>query len=214
MKLCGKGLHDLDDPVVAVNNGHGSLRCGPCRTAGSRAYRAAHPARFDYVAYNRAWRKAHPDRNRANGRALYAANPLPHRASTSAWRKAHPELVRAARRNSRHIRRAAIGNDRMAAAVLIALQKACRGLCQYNINCPPGTPATDLDHIIPLHPRAGEPTGRHVLENLTWSCHECNCGAGGKHNLPLDIWLGPRRAVAFLRQHAKLLASVRANGTP
>jgi len=100
-----------------------------------------------------------------------------------AWMASHPEQRRANLRNHRAARRAAIGDDRVSAAEQAAL------LAQPCVYC--GAPATELDHIVPLRPRAGEPAGRHMRENLAPACHDCNVA---KRNLPLDIWLARRRA--------------------
>jgi len=179
VKLCGAGLHDLDDPAAAyISPLCGARICGPCR----RAYDSARD----------------PEIRRARTRAWYAANTERSLANDRANRAAHPEQHRANLRNHSARRRAAIGDDHVSAAEQAALLEASDGRCVYRIRCH-GAPATELDHIVPLRPRAGEPAGRHVLENLAPACHECNCGAGGKHNLPLDIWLGPRRAPVITR---------------
>lgn len=62
MKLCGKGLHDLEDPAVGIISG-GRLRCAPCRKVYDEGWREAH--REQQQAYGRAWREAHPEPRRA-----------------------------------------------------------------------------------------------------------------------------------------------------
>lgn len=199
MKLCGAGLHDLDDPaVVYIVPNSGARQCAPCRCARARAWRAANPE--VRRANTRAWRAANPERSRALDRKWRMANLAQHRADVRAWCMANRNRVHANVRNYIVRRRAAIAEDRVPAAaqmMLLALP------CAY---C--GVAATELDHIVPLCPRAGEPAGRHVLENLAPACGPCNRGPGGKFNLPLDVWLPPLRVAAFRRRHTKLLAHV------
>lgn len=171
MKLCRAGLHDLDDlAMVYITPSTGRRECGPCNRARSRAWIAANTERAR--ANRRAWYVANLDRVRANARTYarvqYAAD------SAHQIANAHNQKAR---------RRAAIGDDRVAAADQAAL------LAQPCAYC--GEPATELDHIVPLRPRVGESAGRHVRENLAPACSTCNRAKGNK---PLDIWLARRAA--------------------
>lgn len=165
MKLCGKGLHDLDDPAI-VTHINGRRRCGPCLREWYRMQYAANP--YPKRALARKWAATNPERNRGN---------------VISWQIANPEQRRAGNRNFMARRRAAIGDDHVSAADQAAL------LAQPCAYC--GAPATELDHIVPLRPRAGEPAGRHVLANLAQACRDCN---RSKSNLPLDVWLQRRSA--------------------
>jgi len=44
----------------------------------------------------------------------------------------------------------------------------------------------NIDHVVPLTPRKGEPKGTGWIENLAAVCFKCNISKG---NLPLDVWL-------------------------
>lgn len=130
-----------------------------------------------------AWRATHSAQHRAYLASHLEQRHVAARVYAAAWVAAHPAQARANHRNVRIRRRAAIGYDHVSAAEQAALLILPCAYC--------GAPATELDHIVPLRPRAGEPAGRHVRENLAPACCDCN---RQKSNLPLDVWLARRAA--------------------
>lgn len=98
MKLCKRGLHDLDDPeMVYVNPASGHRQCQPCRLEGmrlaGRRRRALDPEgeRKRARENTRRWRAQNPDRARANERAWYAENREEILERKRRWREANPE---------------------------------------------------------------------------------------------------------------------------
>ncbi len=151
--------------------------------ARTNALRKANPTKARAAANARY--AAKPEQYRAADRARYAANPEKYRAPERAKRKADPAKYRAYERNSRNKRRGA-GGDGVPAMQEDALYDAVGGRfggrCTY---CEKETWRLELDHIIPLKPRAGEPQGQHTLDNVIPACHSCN---GSKKRIPLAEW--------------------------
>lgn len=69
---------------------------------------------------------------------------------------------------------------------LDALIESANGLCAYCTQPWDGRGGLEVDHIVPLSPRPGEPVGSGDIGNLACACRTCN---RSKTNKPLDVWL-------------------------
>ena len=175
MKLCGKGLHDLDDPAVAyIAPYNGQRRCGPCILTRARAC----PERRTSVANQaraRAWRVANPERALSSARAWVAANRVRVHKNNSARRAANPAINAIG-----HARRRACIAQVLAtltAAEWEAILEAAGHACIY---CG-SQEQPSIDHLTPLS-RGGD----HTAENVAPACRPCN---SQKHTKTVEEFL-------------------------
>jgi len=193
VKLCRKGLHDLDDPAVSRQRPDGRRRCKPCSTVSKRAYAAAHPeiARAAH-AYQQAWRVANPEV------ALDISRE---------WRATHPEEARAYYRTNHARRKRRDPNADLTAKQWKVLQEVWRGRCAY---CGKALQLgeTDQEHVNP-----NLNGGSLTLSNIVPACKTCNSAKGTKI---VEQWLSQGRAQTFRSRHAKRLAQAEVilNRTP
>lgn len=176
MKLCGKGLHDLDDPAVAyIRPSTGERQCGPCMRAYGRVWVATHRERVS--ATDKARYAADPERVNAANRAWREANPervhMRARAYAKDWVVANPERAYTNRRKQNARRRARIANvlATLTAAEWEAILDAAGRACIY---CGSQEHITQ-DHLIPIS-RGGD----HTTENVAPACLPCNQSKGAK----------------------------------
>jgi len=171
-----------------------------------RRYIAAHPgwqlahtrARAT-TGYFRDYHRAHPEYHHHPWIGEYRERGL---ASAQRWRAAHPEIVRANSRISSARRDRRDSNPDLTADQWLALLQVARGRCQYCLKVIEPEEIT-VDHVEP-----NKNGGSLTLTNVVPACASCNHGIGGKHAKTVEQWLPPRRALAFRRRHAKLLARI------
>ncbi|MDX2334090.1 MULTISPECIES: hypothetical protein [Brevundimonas] len=179
MKTCRKCGKEL---VVGENWLEGNQRtnnyiCRPCASASRAKCRADNPEREAQRAkewrdanpdYLRTWRKAHPEKWKADRQAWARANPEKVRAKDKAWRTANPDKVIAngARRRARQ--RTALCPARNDAE--IARVYALAQLLTLTF----GTPY-HVDHLIPL-----AKGGKHHEANLVVMRADLNLAKGDR----------------------------------
>jgi len=121
--------------------------------------------------YNRAYRQAHKEEERADGRKYRQSHKEETRASHRAYNQAHPEVGRAST-HQRRARKLAVGyehiDDRLVFEQAGYRCQLCGRKTRLDFNRDhPLYP--NLDHIIPLF-RGGS----HTWGNVQCLCHECN----------------------------------------
>jgi hypothetical protein len=72
------------------------VTCRPCNTLSKRQWRLENQAHVQ--AYNRDWKRSHPELVRAQSQRTYKRDPAKMIARADAWRRAHPEQRRATKR--------------------------------------------------------------------------------------------------------------------
>lgn len=158
--------------------------CKACQRAGRAAYqRKWKRANIEKdKAMTAAWHEKNPTYERERARRLWKNDPV-YRARIKvfarAWAKETPEYYRAASK----LRRARLRGVECAFTIMEAreLFDEYRGLCVYCLSR-----ATTLDHVVPV-----SKGGAHTKANLVPSCKSCN---SSKHDRPLIVWLSERKA--------------------
>lgn len=131
-----------------------------------------------------AWREVNQEEQNAKKRAKYANDPEPAKAmarmwyennreralaNMRRWEQNNPEIVKVHRKNTKAKRRSAAIVADLTPEQWMSIWNEFDGLCFW---C--GGEATDLDHIVPLVPRAGGLQGHHTMGNVVPSCGPCN----------------------------------------
>lgn len=166
MKLCRKGLHDLDDPAVAfIRPSDGKRRCGPCKREYGAKWHVANPERTH--EYSARWRAAHPEGDREHGRTWHEAHPEYAREHAAKWIAANPERRRTNNRNHAARRRARIAQvlATLTPQEWEAILEAAGYACVY---CG-ATEHITQDHLVPIS-RGGD----HTANNVAPACDSCN----------------------------------------
>ena len=147
-----------------------------------------------YSQASREWRQKHRERQRANDRRRYAANPEMGRERSQRWRERNRELVNQRAREAHHRywrdpKKRAQMLSRMHARRLKVQEGASAEMVEqmaamYEMPCTycGSTEDIEIDHIYPL-----SRGGKHELRNITPACGFCN---RSKKNRLLSEWLG------------------------
>jgi 5-methylcytosine-specific restriction endonuclease McrA len=137
-----------------------SIWCIHCRRLVARRYGSEHKA--DVAARGRAWREAHPDKNKAKLRQFRAANRENCNEYCKRWYRQNKDTKRATvnRRKARKLEAAGTATPSQIAARV----SFYGGRCAY---C--GGPYEHLDHVIPL-----ARGGSNWPANLRPACGPCN----------------------------------------
>lgn len=183
---CGLSKELTEYHVDRTNREGRRIVCKVCVRAKSRAHYYANHA--DRLAYQKTYYAGHKDWAAKYGKAHYQANKAAYKANADAWRKAHPEEDRAARREwvkknpelRKHIAKACSHKRRAqkrGSAVIDnitlsqwLLRKSVFGDCCAYCGIPEDAVGSlSADHVIPL-----SRGGLHILSNLRPACKSCN----------------------------------------
>jgi ABC-type nitrate/sulfonate/bicarbonate transport system substrate-binding protein len=149
VKICRKNLHQFE--------GH---RCLECHKISSKAWKKAHPERC--AADTKAYHKVNPGKYIETKKAWDKANPDKINAISKAWKKANPDKHSAAQAKRRAAKLNATPKDlsREDWNKINEFYKEANRLTKET-NIP-----HEVDHIIPLQPKEGDPKGEHAPWNL------------------------------------------------
>jgi len=157
-------------------------KCKACSSTKARAWREANRGR--HAANYKRWVKADPERHAKRLREWRAIpeNARKHRAFSLRWAKENPEQRRALMATTRARRRDA-KTSVIPAAVLRDMLERQGSRCYY---CQfPLKKEMHLEHRTPI-----VRGGKHVLENLCWSCPTCNLKKGRRTESEFVAWKG------------------------
>lgn len=118
------------------------------------------------------------------------------------WTAANPDKARAKWRNKR-AKRLAAGGRGVSELEWAALIEAANGRCFY---CGERPKVLEMDHVIPLAPSNGDPSGQHAFKNVLPACGACN---QSKSNHSLDDWYGPSARLHRRRRRRLMLRAQR-----
>lgn len=136
-----------------------------------RAYalRHHHKHRDESLARTKEWRARNPKRVAEAGRVHYAANRGYYAEKNRKWRRENPDKQRALVAAYR-ARKRGVFVEHVSALVVLELHDGVCGICGEDVD----PFKFEVDHIVPLKPREGEPRGLHTYENVAPSHPVCN----------------------------------------
>lgn len=180
--------------------------CRPCQRTKKNAIRAAWTKEqwAAHYAASQAWLKAHPETSRQAKARWNAANPdkvrKHSREAAARLRRRKPELVRLRRlasmaKKPAHYKRLKAIHDRLrysrkkaASHCVVTRHDLERLFARFDGRCfYCSSPATDVDHVIPL-----ARGGRHAIGNFVPSCRSCNDSKGAKYLIEWRWYLTKR----------------------
>ena len=148
-----------------------------------RKWQETHRERTHELSAN--FRALHPEKNRENARRQRTEKREQWLAAIKRWRAANPDKVRIYGRQREGREKGATGRfTPKDIALLFAKQQGICAGCSIAL-IKSGKGKYHIDHIIPLKPRNGGPSGTNDPSNLQLLCPRCNCS---KHNRTMDEW--------------------------